>query len=203
MAQRSENILVLYATQMGNSRRAAQAFCDEMATKLSASAIQDMTGTDQEVAVTPVMVTLDDFLKEKQGAWTRLAVIFVSSYGMGDAPKGGTRFRDMCEMLEMSPKKKGLLTGLQFAICGLGNSSFRTFMENPNITEETLTAAGARRVGEFGKADADKKGDDCQKNVIIKWQEGIWKPLALALIEEPLSEERLGEMQCMTNSLKY
>ena len=200
--QRNEEILVLYASQMGTSRRAAEAFCEEATTKLSASAIQDMTGnSDIEVTVTPTLLTMDDFLKTKQAAWTRLVVIFVSSYGMGDAPKDGHRFRDLCDVLPM--KGRNILKGIQFAICGLGNSSFRTFMANPKAIEEGLRGGGANRIGDFAHADADKSGDESQKNTIAKWQEDIWDELAEVLIEEPLSEETLAAIQAKTNKLKY
>jgi sulfite reductase alpha subunit-like flavoprotein len=192
----------MLASQMGTSRRAAEAFCDEAATRLTASAIQDMTGTDLDITATPTLMTLDAFLEEKEAAWTRIIVIFVSSCGMGDPPKGGWRFRDFCDALPMSAKAKNMLTGLKFAICGLGNASFRTYMQNPTAIEEGLRAAGATRIGEFCQGDAEKKGDESQKNTIIRWQEGMWKILAEALVEEPLTEERLAEMQKATQSLK-
>lgn len=204
MTKRSEEFLVLYASQMGTSKQAAQAFCEEAATRLSPAAIPDLTdNTELEITATPVLMKLDDFLKIREAAWTRLLVIFVSSYGKGDAPRDGHRFRDFCDTLSMSAKAKNLLTGVHFAMCGLGNSSFRTYMENPQLIDDALRAAGAERVGPFAKADADKFGEESQENVISKWQDGIWKELAKVLIKEPLSEERLKEMQNKANKLKY
>jgi len=202
---RSEEVFVLYASQMGTSEEAAQKFCDEVPTALSSKAIQELTDKkDVEITVVPTMMTLDEFLEVKSAAWTRLVVIFVSSYGMGASPMGGHRFRDLCEewkdQKEKDDKMEQVLTGLQYALCGLGNSSFRTFFENPQTIDDGLQAAGATRVGTLGKADAYKKGDESQPNVILKWREEIWKPLAEVLVQEPPSEEVLKEMQEKTNA---
>lgn len=204
-SSRTEEICVLYASQFGTTKDAAQTFHDEMTTQLSAEKIQSLATTDDTITIVPTLMTLDDFLNVKNAAWTRLVVIFVSSYGMGAAPEGGLRFRDLCEYfadhpLEDAPKS---LTGLQYAMCGLGDSSFRTYFENPKTVDEGLILAGAKRVGGLGKADAKGKGELSQSNVIADWKEGIWKPLANAIAQEPLSDEALKELQDKTSVLKY
>ena len=214
---RTEEVLVLYASQLGTSEKAAKSFAEEMTTELSPQAIQSLTDNNDEsleITVVPTVMTLDEFLEVKGGAaWTRLVIIFVSSYGMGASPQGGHRFRDLCEEWkdqhennntddDNGPEK--ILKGLNFAMCGLGNSSFRTFFENPTVIHDGLQAAGATRVGPLGKADANKRGDDeSQAAVIAKWKQEIWKPLAEVLVQESLSEEVLKEMQDKTNAIKF
>lgn len=204
---RTEEVFVLYASQLGTTKAAAEAFCDEMTTQLSSETIQSLTNSQVSVTVVPTCMTLDEFLEDKSAAWTRLVVIFVSSYGRGDPPEGGYRFRDLCDMwvdhYEQNPAVSKVLTGLQYALCGMGNSSFRTYFQNPQTIDDGLTLAGANRVGDLGKADASGKGEMSQQNVITKWKEGIWKPLAEVIAQEPLSEDTLKELQDKTNALKY
>ncbi|CAB9505621.1 Component of the sulfite reductase complex [Seminavis robusta] len=206
MAKRTEEVLVLYASQLGTSKRFARAFVKEMEEQLTSEAIQEYTHQSDGcciIKVVPTLMTLDDFLEERQAAWTRLVVIFVSSYN-GAAPKGGPRFRDLCDTLK-SPIgiDPHMLTGLKYAICGLGSSSYTTYFENPTAVNDGLTAAGATRVGEFGEADMQKRGEYNQRNVVARWKKGIWKELAQVLIEEPLPPERLLEMQAAISALKY
>ena len=192
--EETHEILVLYASQSGTVQAAAEEFCKEMPSKLN------------KIKVAPTLMTLDDFLTVRQAAWTPIVVIFVSSFGVGAAPAGGHRFRDLCEHCIDHPSGNKILTGLQYALCGLGNSSFRTYFENPSTIDEGLTIAGASRIGELGKADASGKGEFSQANVITKWKEGIWESLSEAIDRSSprlLSEQALKSMIEETNALKY
>jgi sulfite reductase alpha subunit-like flavoprotein len=151
---------------------------------------------------------LDDFLELERCRWTRLVVIIASSYGVGQAPLGGYRFRDLCDawLLERSQKAEGgeadaavnrgrVLDGVRYALCGLGDSKYTTFFKNPTVIDSALQAAGAVRVGELGKADASGVGDAAQSVVIERWIDGIWTQLARTVVQEPLSPTRMKEMQ--------
>jgi sulfite reductase alpha subunit-like flavoprotein len=205
MTTRTEEIYVLYASQTKKSENAATSFAEEITTKLSPEAIQELTGSKDEITVVPTLMVLDEFLELK--AWKRLCVIFVSSHGRGDAPKGGFRFRDLCEtwkdLYEQEKDHEKMLSGVQYALCGLGDSSFKTYLENPTTLDEGLQSAGAQRVGPLGKADARGRLEDAQANVIERWKEGIWKPLADAIVQEPLSEEKMNEISNTVASMKY
>ena len=140
--------------------------------------------------VTSRHMQLDDFLELHEAKWTRLVVIVCSSYGVGQAPLGGYRFREYCDAL-VERNDATQLEGLTFALLGLGDSKYTTFFKNPTITNEALQLAGATRVGELGKADASAD----QLAIIAKWIDGIWPSLQVALEQNPLSEHRLEEMQ--------
>jgi sulfite reductase alpha subunit-like flavoprotein len=116
---------------------------------------------------------LDDFLE--QAEWTRLVVIVTSSYGAGQAPLGGHRFRELCNALVKQPRE-GMLKGISFALLGLGDSKYMTYLRNPTQVDEALQLAGATRVGIFGKANAS--GD--QRAVISQWMESgpRWRQLS-------------------------
>lgn len=204
MVERTETIYVLYGSQTGNSEQAAQELCQRMAVKLSPQAIQRITHNTQDVIhVKPTHMQLDDFLEIGHAPWTRLMVIITSSYGVGQAPLGCYRFRELCDAwLEQSEDKNvKVLDGLHYALCGLGDSKYTTFFRNPTTIDNALQRVGATRVGELGKADASGVGDNIQSKVIDRWIDGIWPHLAKVVAQEPLPSGRLEQMQKETVAL--
>lgn len=190
---RIEKVLVLYGSQTGNSEAAAKDVCDKMSEKLSPLLLKKLTGTTSTIFVESSHMQLDDFLELERAAWTRLVVIVVSSYGVGQAPLGAYRFRELCDAWSAA-KAKNVLNGVHFALCGLGDSKYTTFFQNPTRINEALLQVGAQRVGPLGKADASGTGD-AQLDVIDEWIQGIWPYLASVVVKEPLSSQRLTEMQ--------
>jgi sulfite reductase alpha subunit-like flavoprotein len=191
---RKEQVLVLFASQTGNSEQAALEIADQLPGKLS---------TDN-LLVTSRHMQLDDFLELHQAEWTRLVVIVTSSYGVGQAPLGGYRFRSFCDaLLRLGERKKSgtMLEGLVFCLLGLGDSKYTTFFRNPTVTDNALQSVGAKRVGDLGKADASSPGGDTQLAVISNWIDGIWSELQGIVKQPPLAEDRLKEMQRSTIQL--
>ena len=90
---------------MGNSEAAAKDFCTKAKSKLD--------------GVETICTQLDDFLDVHHADFTKCIVIFVSSYGVGQAPLGCHKFRTFAETLIEKNDNK-LLSGLRYAICGLG-----------------------------------------------------------------------------------
>jgi len=197
---RTEKVLVLYGSQTGNSEAAAKELCANISDKLSPLLLKKLTGTKDTIIVEGTHMQLDDFLELDRAAWTRLIVIVVSSYGVGQAPLGSYRFRELCDAWSEA-KAKNILGGVHFAMCGLGDSKYTTFFQNPTKINETLLQVGAQRVGPLGKADASGKGEEAQLQVIDKWMQGIWPHLASVVVKEPLSTELLDEMQQKTIAL--
>ena len=88
------------------------------------------------VKVETTCMQLDDFLDYRHAAFTKTVVIFVSSYGVGQAPMGAQKFRSFAEELlsmvetetesggKEEKNKRQLLKGLRYAICGLGTFVF-------------------------------------------------------------------------------
>ena len=230
-----EEIFVLYGSQTGNSEQAAKDFCSLVDRKLNRpGAIQELLSRRSSVdgdgdggsaaaaaaaaaaasanlpKFKPVHMQLDDFLEMRRCGWTRLVVIFVSSYGVGQAPLGCYRFRDLCDAwLEDTDGGGGggadsssrPLEGISYAMCGLGDSKYTTFFKNPSTIDRALTAAGACRVGPLGRADASGEigTDQEQARVIEDWIDGIWPHVAQVLASEwkPTSE-RMAEIQNST-----
>lgn len=177
---RVEPLYVLYGSQMGNSEQAAKDFCRQVKTKYTPEFFKSNGLSPIEVKTT--CMQLDDFLEIDHANFTKCLVIFVSSYGVGQAPLGSARFREICEaFLAEEATYKGALTGLKYAICGLGSSNYTTFLRNPTTIDKGLKVAGALPVLDMGKADAVPAGDDAQDKRIARWVEKSWVPLATAL----------------------
>ncbi|CAB9525272.1 P450 reductase [Seminavis robusta] len=198
---RTEKVYVLFGSQTGNSEEYAKTFADELPDKLSPAAIQKLTGnSDVEITLQPKTMQLDDFLEIQKADWTRLVVIFVSSYGVGQAPLGCYRFRDLCDAWK-DRNAANVLDGVHYALCGLGDSSYTTFFENPTKLDQAMTQVGATRVGTLAKVDAQGTGDDAQAPVMERWKEGLWKSLAEVVVTTPPSPEQLQQMQQTTIEL--
>jgi sulfite reductase alpha subunit-like flavoprotein len=212
MITRTEEILVLYGSQTGNSEQAAKDLCEQIPTRLSPGQIRslvtvgktDDTHSNEIIHVHARHMQLDDFLEIERAQWTRLIVIIVSSYGVGQAPLGAYRFRELCDAWtdnNESSSTSDLLQGVYFAMCGLGDSKYTTFFRNPTKIHQALIQVGAKRVGEFGRADASGTGQDHTIEAIEAWMEHIWKHLAHVIVKPPLPPERLAQMQQDTVAL--
>jgi sulfite reductase alpha subunit-like flavoprotein len=166
-------ILVLYGSQTGNAQQAAEEFTQQC---------RELRGWSADC------LSLDDLLEVRHCRFSRYMVIFVSSYGHGGPPLGGYRFRDLCDHWLEDEKgdtpssdaatQPKLLQGVHYALCGLGDSKYMTFFQNPTVTDRALQKMGAHRVGPIGQADAGvKPGKPSQEAVIAEWIAGIWAPL--------------------------
>ena len=175
-SNKPEEILVLYGSQTGNSEGAAQEICSLIPTKLK--------------SCTSRVMHLDDFLELEKARWTRLVVIVCSSYGVGQAPIGARKFRELCDEILLrygeddnadnntTNNKKISLEGVHFALLGLGDSHYTTYFQNPTTIHNALTMAGATHVGKLGKADASGRDEMEQIKVIDRWIATIWDDLA-------------------------
>ena len=76
-----------------------------------------------------------------------------------------------------------------------GDSSYTTYLQNPTTIDNAMTAVGATKLLDLGKADAKQIGEDSQANKIIKWKEDLLAPLAKSLAAKPSEELDLEEVQ--------
>ena len=180
----NNTLYVLYGSQMGNSEQAAKDFAKQFESKQSDDKFSDVFS-----GITPKAIQLDDYLEMHHAPVSKLPiVIFVSSYGVGQAPLGAYRFRELCEKFidihqTGNKQSSGILKGIQYAICGLGDSSYPTYLKNPATIDQGLTSAGAARLPNttLGKADAQQSGDTAQDKIIQQWILKLWQPLHEAI----------------------
>lgn len=166
------HIPVLYGSQTGNSEAAAKS--------LASTLPETLTSPSSSVEITSNAMELDDFLEHERGSWSPLTIIICSSYGVGQAPIGAWKFREMCDVIleeKDGDKYANHFKGLRYALLGLGDSKFTTFFLNPTAFDSALSKAGAERVGSLGKADASGQGEKLQSKVIEDWCRDIVQDL--------------------------
>jgi MioC protein len=74
--------------------------------------------------------------------------VICSTHGDGGLPASAQPFAEALD--EQRPD----LTGLTYAMFGLGDSSYETYSRGSERIDERFAALGATRVGEYGRHDA-------------------------------------------------
>ena len=124
------NIHVVYGTETGNAEMVA----DDIVDALSAD------------------VSIESFDMSKCSVADLSADVFYfivcSTYGDGELPQSAQPFFDALN------SQRPDLSGLRFAVFGLGDSFYETFNRGSEIIAQTLTELGAEQVGERGMHDA-------------------------------------------------
>jgi MioC protein len=126
----TKKVVILFGTESGNAEFAAE----DMAEALDSRDCEVVDMTDFEI---------EDFSPEA------LYLVISSTHGEGELPSGAVPF------LEALERDKPDLTGVDYAMFGLGDSSYEHYSRGSEIIDEKLTELGARRVGEYGRHDAE------------------------------------------------
>lgn len=123
-------IVVLFGSEMGTAENVAEAIAGELSGY--ETTVFDMSEFD--------LADLDRHA---------FHIIVCSTYGDGDLPTGAEPFFEALEAQQPD------LTGLRFAVFGLGDSVYgSTFNQGGEIAAERLTALGGTQVGEHARHDA-------------------------------------------------
>ncbi|GAB99955.1 putative FMN-binding protein [Gordonia namibiensis NBRC 108229] len=140
------SVVILYGTETGTGELVADAIADAL--NQHDPSIYDMS----EYAVEDLDPA--DFL-----------VIVCSTYGEGELPTGAEPFAE--ELESVNPD----LSGLRFAVFGLGDSIYDTFNRGGEIVAEMLTKRGAVQVGEHARHDNSSSIKPAKQ--AEEWAEGI------------------------------
>jgi sulfite reductase (NADPH) flavoprotein alpha-component len=124
-------LTILYGSQTGNAKT--------VASKIKAAAEQQ-----------GISVKLTDIgsYKTTQLAKEKYLLIVTSTYGEGEPPESAVAFHKF-----LFSKKAPKLDGLQFAVLGLGDTSYEFFCKTAIDFDEQLAALGAKRL--HARADLD------------------------------------------------
>jgi len=199
--QNTFEILILYGSQTGNSEAAAKELGQKINQQLSSK------------RVTSTVMQADDFLEIQNAKWTtNLFIIITSSYGVGHAPLGCQKFRLFCDDILDNNNNDNAnandnnndsdaddkLKGMKFALLGLGDSFYSTFLNNPTRIYNALKkAGGVDIIGDFGKADASGKGEDEQGKVVMRWMDDV-----MPLLEKEVEVIRKDDEDVIRNVIE-
>lgn len=229
--QHTLHIPIFYGSQTGNSQSCAETLASTLPkTLLSHQQKTQQNQQKHQIKITSSAKQLDDFLEFDHASWPRYFIIICSSYGVGQAPLGCWKFRELCDAIlddnnilmndndndndtttntTTNTSKKGMmkettLQGIQYSMLGLGDSKYSTFFLNPTAIDSALHKVGAVRIGKLGKADASGTGDNIQSVVMNKWCEDIvldiMDQILNVIVKE--SEEDRECMECLLKKAK-
>ena len=131
----SKSIPILYGTETGNAEFCAEELVDTLAGCGVSSEPVDMGNYSAEDLANETFV-----------------IIVTSTYGNGDPPSNAKA------VLEFVKTRKDPLSGLKFAVCALGDSSYPYFAQCGKDFDAALGALGAERV--IARIDCDEDYED-------------------------------------------
>ena len=108
-----------------------------------------------------------------------LAVFMLATYGEGDPTDNAVEFNDKLTNDGME------LSGMKFAVFGLGNKTYEHFNKMGKFVDVKLEELGAKRVHQLGLGDDDANLEDD----FITWKENFWTSVCTEFEIEASSEE--------------
>lgn len=142
----NKSVVILFGTESGNAEFAAE----DMAAEVLDRPVEVIDMSDFEV---------NSFSHEN------LYLIICSTHGEGDLPSGAMPLHEALESVNPD------LTGIQYAMFGLGDSSYENYSKGSEHIDRKLSALGATRVGEYGRHDADT--GTLPSALAVKWAKAI------------------------------
>jgi sulfite reductase (NADPH) flavoprotein alpha-component len=130
-------LTILYGSQTGNAKSVAQ----EFKAKLDA------------INIPTKIVSMADY-KQKQLKTESHVVIIVSTHGIGEAPDDAVALHSF-----LAGKKAPKLNDLNFAVLGLGDTSYEFFCQTAKDFDKRLQDLGATRITDRVDCDVDYDAD--------------------------------------------
>lgn len=167
MKKTGKNIVVFYGSQTGTG--------EEFANRLSKDAhrygMRGMSADPEEFEMADL-----SRLTEIENS---LAVFCMATYGEGDPTDNAQDFYDWLQETDVD------LTGLKFAVFGLGNKTYEHFNAMAKFVDKKLEELGAERIFEVGMGDDDGNLEED----FITWREQFWPAVCEHFGVEATGEE--------------
>jgi len=145
-------IVILYGTESGNAELVADDVAETLSDRFDIHT-HDMSDAD------PSDLSADDFF-----------LVICSTHGDGELPSGARPFAEALD------RDRPDLTGVRYAVFGLGDSSYDTYSRGSELIDERLRALGAERVGPYGRHDASSR--DVPSDLAKQWAADVLATLS-------------------------
>ncbi|MEM7576310.1 MAG: sulfite reductase flavoprotein subunit alpha [Planctomycetota bacterium] len=142
---------ILYGSQSGN--------CEALS--------KDLRKAAKAAGFDPKVSELNDVEPAELAALGRVLIV-CSTFGEGDPPDNAMKF---CERIQADDAPE--LAGLDFAVCGMGDSSYTHFNKTARDLDARLEQLGATRAADFVACDVDYDDD------YAAWKESVFASDAL------------------------
>ncbi|CAG9535885.1 unnamed protein product [Cercopithifilaria johnstoni] len=152
MKSEERKVLIIYGSQTGTA--------EELAGRLS----KDVQNYGQKAfLLDPEEMNVEDFEKIKEIPGV-LLILCMATYGEGDPTDNAQEFYQHVLNTDLD------LTGVNFAVFGLGNKTYGHFNEIAKYFNRRMEEFGATRIYSLGLGDDDGNLEED----FMKWREGFW-----------------------------
>lgn len=127
-------LTILYGSETGTTEAVAYRLADECKARQYAVKVMEMDEVD-----------LDELPEHKN------ILMLCATCGEGDTPKNAATFMEQLTKKDAYPEDH--LKGVEFAVFGMGDSSYHEFNEAAKIIDQRMGALGATRLQEVGMGD--------------------------------------------------
>nr|WP_266168344.1 assimilatory sulfite reductase (NADPH) flavoprotein subunit [Dyella subtropica] len=173
--QAGERVTVLYGSQTGNARRIAEQLSQRI-----------------ELAHLPVRLVRADAYPQRELAQERYLVVVISTQGEGEPPDDA---RGLVEFI--TGRRAPRLPSLQFAVLGLGDSSYPQFCAIGRQLDARFAELGGTRLASLGEADVDVEA------VAAPWASAVLERAREVVVKTPASVTRVPTLQAVPSRTTY
>nr|6J79_A Chain A, Heme oxygenase 1,NADPH--cytochrome P450 reductase [Rattus norvegicus]6J79_B Chain B, Heme oxygenase 1,NADPH--cytochrome P450 reductase [Rattus norvegicus] len=152
MKKTGRNIIVFYGSQTGT----AEEFANRLSKDAHRYGMRGMSADPEEYDLADLS-SLPEIDKS-------LVVFCMATYGEGDPTDNAQDFYDWLQETDVD------LTGVKFAVFGLGNKTYEHFNAMGKYVDQRLEQLGAQRIFELGLGDDDGNLEED----FITWREQFW-----------------------------
>ncbi|KAK3083908.1 hypothetical protein FSP39_005129 [Pinctada imbricata] len=152
MKSASRNVIVFYGSQTGT----AEEFAGRLAKDAQGYGMKGMVADPEECEM--------DNLGSLPEIENSMAIFCMATYGEGDPTDNAQEFYNWLQNGETD------LTGVKFAVFGLGNKTYEHYNAMGKYVDKRLEELGAERVFELGMGDDDANIEED----FVTWREKFW-----------------------------
>ncbi|XP_062341507.1 NADPH--cytochrome P450 reductase-like isoform X1 [Osmerus eperlanus] len=167
MKKTNRNIVVFYGSQTGT----AEEFCGRLAKDAQRYGMRGMSADPEEYDMSEL-----PRLAEMENS---LAVFCMATYGEGDPTDNAQDFYDWMQETDED------LSGVSFAVFGLGNKTYEHFNAMGKYTDKRLAELGGNRIFDLGIGDDDANLEED----FVSWKEGFWPAVCEHFGVEPTGDD--------------